>query len=121
MQRVHADNRRKESRIDFVFADRHAYLNPDEFYAAAIRTLWEGWDSGANADKYIAKSKKTSRTVDELRIEVASCLGITPVSNFDPELRGVESVWSFRDDWNVKEFVWCSDKEFGFMSWDTSA
>ncbi|MCH9655957.1 MAG: hypothetical protein K0U86_08425 [Planctomycetes bacterium] len=121
MQQVHADNNRNESQIDFVFVDRSAYSSPDDFYSAAIRLLWAGWDSDANTDKYIANAIRLSRTIDELQKEIAECLSITPVADFTPNFDGIEVVFSFYDDWNVKEFVWYSDKQYWFMSWGTAA
>jgi len=121
MQRIHADNDRNESQIDFVIVGRREFATPDEFYAAAIRLLWEGWDSDEHIEQYIANANRLSRSVDELQNEVAECLGITPVERFMPDLDDIDIVVSFRDDWNVKEFVWCSDRNYWLMAWGTSA
>jgi hypothetical protein len=121
LQRFHADNNRNESQIDFVVGNFDDYDSPRDFYAAAIRMLWDGSDSKENTEKYIAKSVQRERQIDELTAVVNECLAITPIGDFAPSLMNVESVHSFRDDWNVREFVWRSENEFVFMSWDTAA
>jgi predicted enzyme related to lactoylglutathione lyase len=121
LQRFHADNNRNESQIDFVVGNCDGYESPLDFYAAAIRMLWDGWDSEQNTEKYIANSVQRERSIDELTAVVNECLAITPILDFAPQLINVESVHSFRDDWNVREFVWRSGNQYVFMSWDTAA
>ena len=121
MRRFHADNNRNESQIDFVIGNCKEYESPCEFYAAAIRLLWEGWDSDENTEKYIANSVQNERTADELMSIVRECLAITPIVDFTPNLEDIGSVHSFRDDWNVREFVWRTGNQFVLMSWDTAA
>ena len=121
MQRFHADNNRNESQIDFVIGNCKEYDSAREFYAAAIRLLWEGWDSDQNTEKYIANSVQTERTIVELTKIVNECLVITPIVEFSPNFKDIESVQSFRDDWNVREFVWLTGDQYVFMSWDTAA
>jgi hypothetical protein len=121
MQRTYADNARNESQITFVSDARDDYATQDDFYAAAIRLLWAGWDSEDNTEKYIARANKVERTLSDLQTVVTECLQITPVADFTPVFVGVESVHSFRDDWNVREYMWCSTNAYWLMSWDTSA
>ena len=121
MQQVHADNNRNESQITFISDDSSAYGSPDDFYAAAIRVLWAGWDSDANTEKYIANANKQDLTREGLQQVVAECLQITPVADFELDFANVVSVHSFRDDWNVREYVWSTPTTYWLMCWDTSA
>lgn len=121
MQRFHADNNRNESQIDFVVGCSDDYNSPLEFYAAVIRMLWDGWDSEQNTEKYIADSIQLERQADELKSIVNGCLAITPIVDFAPILTNIESIHSFRDEWNVCEFVWRVDAQYVFMSWSTTA
>ncbi len=121
LQRVHSDNSRSESQIDFVVGSFSCYESPRDFYAAVIRLLWDGWDSERNTEKYIANSVERERTLEELAAIVTECLSITPIDDFAPKLDNVSFVFSYRDDWNVREFVWHSGDKYVFMSWDTSA
>lgn len=114
-------NPRNESQIDFVQTDRNRFATAAEFYAAAIRLLWAGWDSDANTEQYLASALPQQRTSDELASAVADCLQITPVPSFTPDLSGVEFVQSFYDDWNNREFVWCTRTSYWLMCWSTSA
>lgn len=120
-KRFHADNNRNESQIDFVIGNCDDYGSPLDFYAASIRLLWERWDSDENTEKYIANSVQNERTFDELTSIVNECLTITPIVDFSPKLEQIESVHSFRDDWNVREFVWQTGRQYVFMSWGTAA
>jgi len=121
MQRIHADNLRNESEIDFVVVDHSEYASLDDFYSEVVRVLWDGWDSIENTEKYIVAARKSVRTIDELQNVVAECLATTPVPDFIPNLKGLENILSFRDDWNLKEFVWCRGNECWYMGWGTSA
>lgn len=121
LQRFHSDNDRNESQIDFVVGNCDDYGSPREFYAAAIRLLWDGWDSEKNTETYISNSAQCERRSDELSAIVNECLGITPIADFVPNLNNVGSVHSFRDDWNIREFVWVTGDQYVFMSWDTAA
>ena len=38
-----------------------------------------------------------------------------------PILDSPTEIHSFRDDWNVQEFVWVSGGRYHFMGWDTAA
>ncbi|HRX78134.1 MAG TPA: hypothetical protein P5307_03685, partial [Pirellulaceae bacterium] len=82
---------------------------------------WDGWDSAANTEKYIQNAVPTKRTVTDLKRKVFENLDITPMPSFDPDLDDPTDVHSFRDDWNVQEFVWMSGGRYHFMGWDTSA
>jgi hypothetical protein len=85
------------------------------------RLLWEGWNSENSAENYIADSVQRERQIDELTAVVNEYLVITPIVNFVPRLINVESVYSFQEDWSIREFVWMSENEFVFMSRVTAA
>lgn len=121
LQHIHSDNNRNESQIDFVVGRFSCFESPRDFYAAAIRLLWDGWDSEQNTEKYIANSVERERNPEDLPAIVKECLAITPIDDFVPILDNISLVYSYRDDWNVREFVWHSGDKYVFMSWDTSA
>ncbi|EGF28831.1 hypothetical protein RBWH47_00948 [Rhodopirellula baltica WH47] len=121
MDRVSGQNGRNESQIEFVSDDCANHASPAAFYAAVIRLLWAGWDSDSNTDKYIRNAVQTSRSLADLQRTVTENLGITPIADFTPALDDPVDIHSFRDDWNVQEFVWVSGGRYHFMGWDTAA
>ena len=121
MRQIHADNTRNESQIDFVSDDHHLHQSPDEFFAAAIRLLHDGYDSAENIEKYITNATWVARTITELRTAVEECLAITPIPDFFPNLKGAVAIHSFRDDWNLQEFVWRCGDQYWYMNWGTAA
>ncbi len=121
MDRVSGQNGRNESQIEFVSDDCVNHDSPADFYAAVIRLLWQGWDSDANTDRYIHNAVQVPRTTSDLQQRVTENLGITPISGFTPALADPTDIHSFRDDWNVQEYVWVSGGRFHFMGWGTSA
>ena len=121
MDRTSGQNNRNESQIEFVSDALANHDSPSDFYAAVIRLLWDGWDSIANTDNYIRDAVPTQRSLAELQHKVAENLDITPVPSFVPDLANPTDIYSFRDDWNVQEFVWISGGRFHFMGWDTAA
>ncbi|MEO1530511.1 MAG: hypothetical protein AAFX06_34415 [Planctomycetota bacterium] len=121
MDRVSGQNGRNESQIEFVSDDCANHDSPASFYAAVIRLLWTGWDSDANTDIYIRNAVQTSRSLADLQRKVTENLGITPITDFTPAMDAPVDIHSFRDDWNVQEFVWVSGGRYHFMGWDTAA
>ena len=105
MTRIHAHNLDNESQIEFLEAAGSDFSNADLFYAAAIRTLWEGADSVERTDRYIANSNKRDRTVSEVASMVRDSAAITPIDGL-PQINVPADVCSYRDEWNIKEFVW---------------
>lgn len=121
MDRVSGQNNRNESQIEFVSDDCANHDSSASFYAAAIRLIWTGWDSNANTDKYIRNAVQTTRSLADLQRRVAVNLSTTPIPGFTPALDSPVDIHSFRDDWNVQEFVWVSGGRYHFMGWDTAA
>ncbi len=121
MLRIEANNPRNESQIAFVSDDCKNYQDMDGFYAAAVRLLWEGWDSDENTARYIANANKSMRNPDELQTVIGECLGITPIHGFLLDLLDLSEIYSMREDWNQREFVWRSSNNYWYMCWGTSA
>ena len=120
MNRTHAHNLNNESQIDFLEAAASDCPDSDSFYAAAIRIIWEGMDSVERTDRYIANANKRERTVSEVAAVVQESAAITPIKGL-PAINAPEDAYSFRDDWNIKEFVWKEDGMWRMLSWETSA
>ena len=120
MTRIHAHSLDNESQIEFLEAIESDYPNADLFYAAAIRTLWDGADSVERTERYIANSNKKDRTVSELVSTVRDSTALTPIDGI-PQINAPTDVCSYRDDWNIREFVWREEGMWRMLSWETSA
>ena len=120
LRRVDASNPRNESRIDFVEADRSDFSTADDFYAEAIRMLWEGFESAGNTEKHIANAKRLPIDEQKLEAELGSAVQTTPIVNA-PELETPEEILCMQEDWNIREFVWRDRIAWRMFSWSTSA
>jgi hypothetical protein len=120
MTRNHSDNLDNESQIDFLESAVEDYPDANLFYAAAIKTIWEDWDSAEKTERYIANSNRRERTGSEVASVVQESVTITPIDG-PPSVSLPDDAWSFRDDWNIKEFVWREDGMWRMLSWETSA
>jgi hypothetical protein len=45
---------------------------------------------------------------------------LTPIDGL-PQINVPSDVCSYRDDWNIKEFVWREEGMWRMLSWETSA
>ena len=100
MQTIHGYNGVNESQIVFACDERAAYASEDEFYAATVTRLWEGWDSAANTERFIRNASKKRCDPEDLRTAVRERLRITPIAEGAPDLHDIQEAYSFRDDWN---------------------
>jgi hypothetical protein len=94
MTRIHAHDLDNESQIEFLEEAGSDYPNADLFYAAAIRTLWEGTDLVERTERYIDNSNKRGRTVSKVASMVRDSAAITPIDGL-PQIKEPEKTFSW--------------------------
>ena len=120
LRRIEASNLKNESHVDFIEADDTAFASADDFYAEAIRMLWDGFDSAKKTEDYIAEAKRVPIEGHILEEELRWAVQITPIAH-PPELESPKEILCMQDNWNLKEFVWRDSGVWRLLSWSTSA
>ena len=120
MLRLHSHDLDSESQVDFLEGESERFQSVDDFYAAAIKQMWEGSDTIERIERYIANAEKRSRTPEDLKSAWNESRAITPLDGV-PAIEAPEDCHSFRDDWNIREFVWRESGAWRMFSWETSA
>ena len=120
LRTIHGSNPRNESQIDFIEADVQDFCSVDDFYSAAVRKLWNGYDSAKNTEDYISEAHKKPTSPVTLKEEIRLRLEITPADGV-AELEDPTEIQCMQDEWNLKEFVWRERNLWRMFSWGTSA